>query len=59
LSQYFKLRKGDYTEKDSNLDSILVVYTDDMDTPHEQAEFLAKFTPIKSDLFMYYYYLEK
>ncbi|MHA2224555.1 MAG: hypothetical protein ACXAC8_05095 [Candidatus Hodarchaeales archaeon] len=37
----------------------LLVYTDNMDSPPQQITFLEQFDPIKSEEFMYYYYLEK
>jgi hypothetical protein len=36
----------------------MLIYTDEMDTPKVQQEFFKKFTPSKSDVLMYYYYLE-
>ena len=36
----------------------ILVYTDNMDTSKEEKAFLKQFTPIKSDILMYYYYLE-
>ncbi len=37
-------------------DKPLVMYTDSMDTPREQQIFLEQFTPLKTDILMYYYY---
>ncbi len=36
----------------------LLVYTDSMDTSKEEQAFFQQFTPIKSDILMYYYYLD-
>ncbi|MHA1940087.1 MAG: hypothetical protein ACXACP_02120 [Candidatus Hodarchaeales archaeon] len=36
----------------------ILVYTDNMDTPKEEQEFLQSFTPVKSTILMYYYYLK-
>ena len=36
----------------------LVMYTDNMDTPRELQDFLSQFTPMKTEILMYYYYKE-
>lgn len=36
----------------------IVVYTDNMDTPVEEQKFLQQFTPIQTEILMYYCYLE-
>ncbi|MFX0151292.1 MAG: hypothetical protein ACFFAJ_10955 [Candidatus Hodarchaeota archaeon] len=37
----------------------ILVYTDSMDSPREQIEFLKQQSSIKTEILMYYYYLEK
>ncbi|MHA2270772.1 MAG: hypothetical protein ACXACI_02850 [Candidatus Hodarchaeales archaeon] len=36
----------------------IVVYTDNMDTPVEEQKFLQQFTPVQTEILMYYCYLE-
>ncbi|MHA1945903.1 MAG: hypothetical protein ACXAC6_12520 [Candidatus Hodarchaeales archaeon] len=36
----------------------ILVYTDNMDTPVEEQEFLKQFTPVQTEILMYYCYLE-
>ena len=39
-------------------DKPFLVYTDNMDSPSDQREFLNQLTPEKSEILMYYYYLD-
>ncbi|MHA1945596.1 MAG: hypothetical protein ACXAC6_03125 [Candidatus Hodarchaeales archaeon] len=39
-------------------DKPLVMYTDSMDSPREHQIFLEQFTPTKTEILMYYYYME-
>lgn len=40
-------------------DKPFLAYVDDMDSPQAHRDFLGQFSPIKSDIFMYYFYLKK
>ena len=40
-------------------DKPILLYTDLIETPSEQQELLKQFTPLKSDILMYYYYLDR
>ncbi len=40
-------------------DNLFSLYTDDVDSPQDQREFLSKLTPQKTEILMYYYYLEE